>query len=214
MQKSEFGWGHDEEKRSKESIEEKDERGSRPEWRNKKESEFERNKDRMLAEIEAERKRLREEREREMEKLRDAHNADGRGVSVFDVTRNPAATSPSKPESAAAPASVVEKKDDIKAVLSASGPVPHPGGPQWLYKDPKGVERGPFSAQDMAKWLQHDFFTPDLLVKREGEGAFVPLATLCLRFQANPFTGMPLVMWCQGSLTKFQKALILVQALC
>lgn len=84
---------------------------------------------------------------------------------------------------------------------------------QWYYKDPKGSEQGPFSSADMDKWLRHNFFKIDLLVRRKEEPNFMPLAMLFLRLGAHPFTGIPLVAWLNGPHSEFQKNFVQVCSL-
>jgi PERQ amino acid-rich with GYF domain-containing protein len=49
---------------------------------------------------------------------------------------------------------------------------------QWYYRDPTGLVQGPFGAQDMHDWFKAGFFSQALLVKREDEISFEPLAAL------------------------------------
>lgn len=49
---------------------------------------------------------------------------------------------------------------------------------QWYYRDPTGLVQGPFGAQDMHDWFKAGFFTQTLLVRREDEISFEPLAAL------------------------------------
>lgn len=47
---------------------------------------------------------------------------------------------------------------------------------QWYYRDPTGAVQGPFEAQDMHDWYKAGFFTQTLLIRREDEVSFEPLA--------------------------------------
>ncbi|KAG2179079.1 hypothetical protein INT43_001929 [Umbelopsis isabellina] len=47
---------------------------------------------------------------------------------------------------------------------------------QWYYRDPTGLVQGPFEAQDMHDWYKAGFFSQTLLIRREDEVSFEPLA--------------------------------------
>jgi hypothetical protein len=81
---------------------------------------------------------------------------------------------------------------------------------RWYYKDPKGHERGPFSSIQMDKWVKHDFFQIELLVRRENESGFVLLGNLFIAEQRNPFTLVPLPQWLQGPSSGFKNRLIVL----
>ncbi|KAM3582122.1 kinesin-like protein [Umbelopsis sp. WA50703] len=49
---------------------------------------------------------------------------------------------------------------------------------QWYYRDPTGLVQGPFEAQDMHDWYKAGFFSQTLLIRREDEISFEPLAAL------------------------------------
>ncbi|KAF7729266.1 hypothetical protein EC973_004796 [Apophysomyces ossiformis] len=49
---------------------------------------------------------------------------------------------------------------------------------KWFYRDPSGNIQGPFEAQEMQEWYKAGFFSATLLVKREDEARFEPLASL------------------------------------
>lgn len=51
----------------------------------------------------------------------------------------------------------------------------------WLYKDPTGTIQGPFTSFDMHEWYRLGYFVGDLLVRREEESTFEPLAILISR---------------------------------
>ncbi|PWN53814.1 hypothetical protein IE53DRAFT_366017 [Violaceomyces palustris] len=58
-------------------------------------------------------------------------------------------------------------------------PPPAPWSPEtafWLYRDPSGQVQGPFSALSMQDWYRQSYFTDDLLVKRQEDAEFRPLA--------------------------------------
>jgi hypothetical protein len=48
----------------------------------------------------------------------------------------------------------------------------------WWYRDPKGINRGPFSTSEMKAWSDQNYFPKDLLVARDENGPFIPLAEL------------------------------------
>jgi hypothetical protein len=81
---------------------------------------------------------------------------------------------------------------------------------RWYYKDPKGHERGPFSSIQMDKWVKHDFFQIELLVRRENESGFVLLGNLFIAEQRNPFTLVTLAQWIQGPSSGFKNRLIVL----
>lgn len=49
---------------------------------------------------------------------------------------------------------------------------------QWYYRDPTGLVQGPFDAQDMHDWYKAGFFSQTLLVRREDDISFEPLASV------------------------------------
>jgi PERQ amino acid-rich with GYF domain-containing protein len=51
----------------------------------------------------------------------------------------------------------------------------YPDAMQWLYKDPSGVEQGPFSGKMMHDWYVGNWLTEDLLIRRVEEPDFVRL---------------------------------------
>lgn len=51
----------------------------------------------------------------------------------------------------------------------------------WLYKDPTDTIQGPFTSFDMHEWYRLGYFVGDLLVRREEESTFEPLAILISR---------------------------------
>ncbi|KAI0243819.1 kinesin-like protein [Massospora cicadina] len=62
----------------------------------------------------------------------------------------------------------------------------------WFYKDPTGTIQGPFSGFDMHEWYKLGYFTGDLLVRREEDSSFEPLAILISRVDDdNPFLSPP-----------------------
>jgi hypothetical protein len=93
--------------------------------------------------------------------------------------------------------------------LPPPGPTPTTTVPpdSWYYKDPRGQERGPFSSYQMDKWLKHNFFKVDLLIRRESETKFVPICTVFVKEQKNPFTGTPLMQWLQPPIIEFKTSL-------
>uniref|UniRef100_A0A6B2KZS3 GYF domain-containing protein n=1 Tax=Arcella intermedia TaxID=1963864 RepID=A0A6B2KZS3_9EUKA len=78
---------------------------------------------------------------------------------------------------------------------------------KWMYIDPSGQERGPFSSTQMEKWLSRNFFKSDLMLRREADQTFLPLARLFLQEQRNPFTLQPLYLWLQPPMTEFKSNL-------
>ncbi|ANB13918.1 Smy2p [Sugiyamaella lignohabitans] len=61
-------------------------------------------------------------------------------------------------------------------------PSPQPNPPlilpenvQWVYKDPSGVEQGPFSGKLMHDWYTGNWLKEDLLIKRIGETDYITL---------------------------------------
>jgi hypothetical protein len=48
----------------------------------------------------------------------------------------------------------------------------------WWYKDPKGINRGPFSTSEMKAWSDQNYFPKDLMVARDENGPFISLAAL------------------------------------
>ncbi|CAD6891585.1 unnamed protein product [Tilletia controversa] len=59
----------------------------------------------------------------------------------------------------------------------------------WQYRDPTGQVQGPFSAVNMQDWYKQNYFTSDLLVKRQEEDDFKPLAQVLAELgdSATPF---------------------------
>ncbi|KAL2267944.1 hypothetical protein VTJ83DRAFT_5221 [Remersonia thermophila] len=52
---------------------------------------------------------------------------------------------------------------------------------RWVYLDPQGILRGPFSGLEMNDWYKANFFTADLRVKRLEDPDFEPLGQLIRR---------------------------------
>ena len=224
MQKTEFGWGPSEEK-EKEAKDLEKEKGTlaRPEppWKKKSEGApppTTVDKDKILAEIEAERRRLRDERDQERidqerlekEKLEKLSLERQKAKEVEQAKEAAAAAAIKAAAPLAAAYNVPSPVPVVAAVSLADAPLPEKC---WLYKDPKGIERGPFSSGEMDKWMRHDYFKIDLLVRRIDDPTFAPLYQLFLRVNANPFTLVPLQQWFSSITTpnEFQKSLYLVR---
>lgn len=177
MQKTEFGWGPDEQ--------DKKDDAKKPEapWKKKAEPviDFEKNKEKLLAEIEAERLRLREDREKEQraEEERKARIREEAMSKIEAEKKAKLASEGPKEElkpiaSTTIPANVIAAfSSPAPPVAAASTPATTPATPAaaqvddgkvWFYLDPKGVERGPFTAVEMDKWMRHDYFKIDLQV--------------------------------------------------
>jgi PERQ amino acid-rich with GYF domain-containing protein len=52
---------------------------------------------------------------------------------------------------------------------------------RWIYRDPSGNTQGPFSGLEMHDWYKAGFFSPELLVKKQEELDYEPLAQLIRR---------------------------------
>ena len=52
---------------------------------------------------------------------------------------------------------------------------------RWIYRDPQGTTQGPWSGLEMHDWYKAGFFTPELLVKKEEDPDYEPLAHLIRR---------------------------------
>jgi PERQ amino acid-rich with GYF domain-containing protein len=52
---------------------------------------------------------------------------------------------------------------------------------RWIYRDPTGNTQGPFSGLEMHDWYKAGFFSPELLVKKQEEPDYEPLAQLIRR---------------------------------
>jgi PERQ amino acid-rich with GYF domain-containing protein len=52
---------------------------------------------------------------------------------------------------------------------------------RWIYRDPSGNTQGPFSGLEMHDWYKAGFFSPELLVKKQEEPDYEPLAQLIRR---------------------------------
>ncbi|KAE8269865.1 hypothetical protein A4X09_0g2464 [Tilletia walkeri] len=63
----------------------------------------------------------------------------------------------------------------------------------WQYRDPTGQVQGPFSAVNMQDWYKQNYFTSDLLVKRQEEEDFRPLADVLTELgdSSTPFLMPP-----------------------
>ncbi|KAK4683910.1 hypothetical protein P7C73_g6302, partial [Tremellales sp. Uapishka_1] len=70
-----------------------------------------------------------------------------------------------EPDVQAMPESQPAEKEDLGAV-------------EWLYRDPGGLEQGPFTGNQMHDWYSQSYFTDDLPVRRAVETSFHTLAEL------------------------------------
>ncbi|EKG14154.1 GYF domain-containing protein, partial [Macrophomina phaseolina MS6] len=52
---------------------------------------------------------------------------------------------------------------------------------RWVYRDPSGKAQGPWTGLEMHDWFKAGFFSPELLVKKEEDPEFEPLAQLIRR---------------------------------
>ena len=52
---------------------------------------------------------------------------------------------------------------------------------RWVYRDPQGIEQGPFSGLEMHDWYKAGFFSPELQVKKIEDNEHEPLAQLIRR---------------------------------
>ncbi|XP_028393654.1 GRB10-interacting GYF protein 2-like [Dendronephthya gigantea] len=62
---------------------------------------------------------------------------------------------------------------------------------QWFYRDPQGLEQGPFSNDEMVEWFNHGYFTMQLSVRRQCDAAYLPLGDLIKRWKRVPFVPGP-----------------------
>ena len=58
---------------------------------------------------------------------------------------------------------------------------------EWIYKDDKGIERGPYSSTMMHKWFIEKYLPNTLLVKRSDQSEFVVLSSLLTLEEDSPF---------------------------
>ncbi|KAL9941130.1 hypothetical protein V8E36_000618 [Tilletia maclaganii] len=63
---------------------------------------------------------------------------------------------------------------------SVDAPAWSPETAFWQYRDPSGQVQGPFSAINMQDWYKQNYFSSDLLVKRQEEDNFRPLGDVLL----------------------------------
>lgn len=49
------------------------------------------------------------------------------------------------------------------------------GEPNWFYKDPQGVKRGPFSSLEMQTWYEAGYFTDEIPIALGANTMFMPL---------------------------------------
>ncbi|KKY23148.1 putative gyf domain containing protein [Diplodia seriata] len=52
---------------------------------------------------------------------------------------------------------------------------------RWVYRDPSGKAQGPWTGLEMHDWFKAGFFSPELLVKKEEDPEYEPLAQLIRR---------------------------------
>lgn len=52
---------------------------------------------------------------------------------------------------------------------------------RWIYRDPQGNTQGPWSGLEMHDWYRAGFFSPELLVKKQEDADYEPLAQLIRR---------------------------------
>lgn len=52
---------------------------------------------------------------------------------------------------------------------------------RWIYRDPQGNTQGPWSGLEMHDWYRAGFFSPELLVKKQEDPEYEPLAQLIRR---------------------------------
>jgi PERQ amino acid-rich with GYF domain-containing protein len=75
----------------------------------------------------------------------------------------------------------------ISSPASSQPPAPQqrtmvmPDRMRWIYRDPSGNTQGPFSGLEMHDWYKAGFFSPELLVKKQEEPDYEPLAQLIRR---------------------------------
>ncbi|KAF4738889.1 hypothetical protein FOZ63_013758 [Perkinsus olseni] len=65
----------------------------------------------------------------------------------------------------------------VEAITKASNAIPA-GHKLWRYKDPRGVERGPFTFGEMRNWYEKGYFTHDLEITIREGGPFIRLGEL------------------------------------
>ena len=58
---------------------------------------------------------------------------------------------------------------------------------QWYYKDPQNRTQGPFTSNDMERWLSAGYFSGSLPVKRAGDAEFSTIQKLTELFGRLPF---------------------------
>jgi len=58
----------------------------------------------------------------------------------------------------------------------------------WTYLDPQGQIQGPFKSDEMLEWCTAGYFPHDLMVRRDIDHKFTPLADLSKIYGRNPFT--------------------------
>ncbi|OAL47481.1 hypothetical protein IQ07DRAFT_646419 [Pyrenochaeta sp. DS3sAY3a] len=75
----------------------------------------------------------------------------------------------------------------VNSPASSQPPAPQqrtmvmPDRMRWIYRDPSGNTQGPFSGLEMHDWYKAGFFSPELLVKKQEEPDYEPLAQLIRR---------------------------------
>ncbi|KAF8314195.1 hypothetical protein DL93DRAFT_2136935 [Clavulina sp. PMI_390] len=112
------------------------------------------------------------------------------GLDITEISTPvpPAASIPNGESSEAEPASTAEATTttptttDVPASEDASIPKEPPGlpkpPPRWVYRDPKGILRGPWEADVMQNWLRDGYLPSTLPLRRETETTFVTLKEL------------------------------------
>ncbi|KAK0537328.1 kinesin-like protein [Tilletia horrida] len=82
---------------------------------------------------------------------------------------------------------------DLGAPAGSDTPSWSPDKAFWQYRDPTGQVQGPFSAVNMQDWYKQNYFTSDLLVKRQEEEEFRPLGVVLAELgdTATPFLQPP-----------------------
>ncbi|ORY24768.1 hypothetical protein BCR39DRAFT_471998, partial [Naematelia encephala] len=88
---------------------------------------------------------------------------------------------PHQSEELTAPSSQpVDQKEDLGAV-------------EWLYRDPGGLEQGPFTGTQMHDWYSHSYFADDLPIRRASQTSYTTLGELktATGNAVQPFLSVP-----------------------
>lgn len=62
---------------------------------------------------------------------------------------------------------------------------------KWFYRDPQGLEQGPFNNDDMVGWFHHGYFTMQLSIRRQCDAMYLPLGEVIKRWGRVPFLSGP-----------------------